>query len=211
MRPTSPTFRTLRKNLAALRRELLPRRFSPTGVYSERVLTRALAYRVLAHAEIEAFLETRVKDIVISAASAWKKHRRPTAALLALVAFAECPRENVPESVAPPQANQAAAWTERLLLDRRVQRCIKDLMTAINENHGVKERNLLRMLLPVGLPIAAFDPTWLAEMNSFGARRGHAAHQARVRQALDPAQELSTVNGLLLHLQAVDRSLSAIG
>ena len=36
---------------------MLPEKFSPTGDYSDRQLDRARGFRLLAHAEIEAFLE----------------------------------------------------------------------------------------------------------------------------------------------------------
>ena len=39
-----------------------------------------------------------------------------------------------------------------------------------NENHGIKERNLLSLLLPIGIAHGKIDPAFLADMESFGPR-----------------------------------------
>ena len=48
----SQRFITLEQELRNLRKNFLPRQFSLTGNYSERKIALAVAYRVLAHAEI---------------------------------------------------------------------------------------------------------------------------------------------------------------
>ena len=62
--PNSDQFKATTKSVNALRRELLPRKFDPTGDYTDRVRTRAAGFRLLVHAEIEFYLE----QISISAA-----------------------------------------------------------------------------------------------------------------------------------------------
>ena len=63
---SSSRFRTLTKELNRLERQFLPK-INPTGIYSDRQLALTIAYRVLAHAEIEAYLEDRVQKVAIDA------------------------------------------------------------------------------------------------------------------------------------------------
>jgi hypothetical protein len=67
----SQRYCVLRSRIRALRRALLPRQFDPLGTYTERVHDRALGFRVLACAEIEAYFEDRVQSAIREAARAW--------------------------------------------------------------------------------------------------------------------------------------------
>lgn len=202
--------RQLRRNLRDLRRELLPEKFSNTGAYSQRQSTRALAFRVLAHAEVEAYLEDRVRELALAAIAAWKSSTKATPVLAALVAFVGRDLGSVPDVAVPAQPTQMASWPDKIELSQRLQNCVNTFIKSLDENHGVKEKNLLRMLLPVGVPAGKLHATLLADMNSFGAKRGEAAHGARVQQIVDPEQELKTVNALFAHLALIDAELDLL-
>jgi hypothetical protein len=64
----SDHLRLLRERVEGLRNHLLPTPFDPTGTYSDEAGTqiRALAFRVLAHAELETYFEERVVEIAKS-------------------------------------------------------------------------------------------------------------------------------------------------
>lgn len=208
----SARFLQLRRNISALRIELLPHRFSRTGAYSnpERESTRALAFRVLAHAELEAYVEDRVRDLAVKAIADWRSSQRVTPVIAALIAFVGRDLGAIPETAVPPQPTQIASWPAKIDLTERIQLCVNAFIAVIDDNHGVKEKNLLRLLLPVGISIAALHPTLLADMNSFGARRGEAAHGSRVQQLIDPQQELRAVRSLLRHLVKIDAELNVL-
>ena len=70
--PESDKFITLKTQLDRLKDEFLPE-ISPTGSYSESQLSRTAAYRVLAHAEIEYYLEERAWTKVIDAKKLGKR------------------------------------------------------------------------------------------------------------------------------------------
>ncbi|MFN7526376.1 MAG: hypothetical protein ACK5QA_02960, partial [Dolichospermum sp.] len=70
--PKSDKFITLRTQLNRLKNEFIPE-ISPTGLYSESQLSRTAAYRVLAHAEIESYLEERAWEVVQNAKTLWTK------------------------------------------------------------------------------------------------------------------------------------------
>lgn len=203
-------FRLMRRNLAALRREFLPRIFDPVGNYSDRQRSRAAAYRLLAHAEIESFLEDRAMETATSAMRSWRATGRTCPVLLGLLAFCERSVESAPPSVTPPQASQASVWTKRLEIDERLNASMTIYATTVRNNHGVKEANILELLLPLGLPTIKLDQTWLASMDSFGADRGLVAHRPMVRINVDPAGELATIKGLVAPLANIDVELETL-
>lgn len=203
-------FRTMRSNLAALRRELLPRSFDATGNYPDRQRSRAAAYRLLAHAEFESFLEDRAMETAISATARWRSTRRTCPALVGLLAFCERAVESAPPSISPPQANQAGNWAKRLELDERVNASMTIYASTVRNNHGIKEANVLGLLLPLGFPTNKLDQTWLASMDSFGSTRGAVAHRSIVRINVDPRGEFATVLGLVAPLANIDSELQTL-
>ena len=54
------------------------------------------------------------------------------------------------------------------------------------ENHGIKEKNILGLLLPVGVLETDLDPVWMGTMSSFGASRGVVAHTSAKRVQTPP-------------------------
>ena len=81
------------------------------------------------------------------------------------------------------------------------------------ENHGIREKNLLRLLLPIGADFSAFDPILISELDSFGERRGTVAHSSaifHVTSKPDPKDELEKVNNIVSLLRDVDRELDRI-
>ena len=81
------------------------------------------------------------------------------------------------------------------------------------ENYGIKEKNLLSILLPLSIEPSGLDPAFLAEIDSFGSMRGHAAHissRVGVRRAVDPKEEFNRVESLLAGIAALDALLDAL-
>lgn len=67
---------------------------------------------------------------------------------------------------------------EKHFVQDRISSCLKVYKnTLTNRNHGIKDVNLLRILLPISYPLAEIDNAWLATMTSFGTLRGELMHQ----------------------------------
>jgi hypothetical protein len=160
---------------------MLPRAFSPTGSYSELQLDRTRGYRLLVHAEIEAFLEERASEVVTSAFDSWRADLKPRHTVISLLA---CLR---------PSDKSFTSLTEAVGFSfGRFNKAIKD-------NNGIKQENLQKFLPPVGVDWAAIDGTWLSTLNSFGTARGEVAHTSiRVHQPIDPKGEYETVKVRIL-------------
>jgi hypothetical protein len=205
-------FLQLQAQLSSLRAHLLPDPFEETGLYENegKVATSALAYRVLAHAEIEAYFEDRALEIVNRARLAWENSSHISRVALCLMAFSGLTMALPPDSLEPPNQNKRKNWPELLDIGERLKAVFTEYNTYVRtENHGVKEKNLLLILLPLGVQHSSLDPAFLAEIESFGSMRGQAAHTSRaaVRRAVDPKEEFNRVDSLLAGIAAIDALL----
>lgn len=199
--PRSQRFRTLEKELNKLKKYFFPRKFDPIKLYSERQLAHAIAYRVLAHAEIEAYLEDRVKEIAESAVKIWKEQEEIRRTLLSLMAFSGMQLEVPPDSVTPKQPSFTKKLEEQLQLDKKIGKAYSCFLCSVKDNHGIKEKNLLTLLLPVGVNSDDLEQVWLSSMNSFGEKRGILAHTSassyKTTQQINPQDELDNVKKIV--------------
>jgi hypothetical protein len=202
---TSQRYRELVSRAAELRRHFLPKRFDPTGTYSSRVHDRVRAYRLLAHAEVESYLEDRVGATVDLAYNQWVATGKIRPCLLALLAYEEDPRMSPTSILNPPQ--RAAPD-----LEARVKRAKNTFNHYVRtKNNGVKEGNVLRLLLPVGIKESQISSSWLSTLDSWGAIRGLLAHNAKKTQApLDPLSELQALTLILSGLKDIDEALATV-
>lgn len=212
----SERFAQLEDQLATLRAHLLPDIFDPTGLYEqpEVISTRALSYRVLAHAEIETYFEDRTLEVVNSAREAWERKRFTSRVALCLTSFSGREMRAPPDTLQAPNENKKKAWTEHVDIDARLGPIWAAFHNYVRrENHGIKEKNLLALLLPIGLDHVKLDPGLLADLDSFGSLRGAAAHSSSrtsVKMATDPAEELRRVESLLGGIEALDADVDSL-
>lgn len=189
--------------MTELRRHALPAKFNNTGSYSARKIDRARGFRVLAHAEIESCLEDLVSETVDAAYAAWWLDQQPRTTLVSLMAF--CEREF--------PARQALAANTGPDMRDRITTAKNDFLRWVKvENHGIRERNVLKLLLPVGIREAEIETAWLATIDGFGGNRGTTAHQsARKPQTVpDPKSELETVRAIIEGMIPIDRRLAEL-
>lgn len=194
----------LKKRLAALRKHMLPRQFPPTGNYSELQLDRARGYRLLAHAEIEAFIEDITFDAAKKGVSEWTHTKKVSDCLFCLVAhyhqgFAVEGFDEQPPlpSTSRPKIKDA--------IKEAVQVAIQQYRSIHENNHGIREENLYRLVLPIGVRKDELDQLWITNLNEFGKRRGELAHKSvKAQQQIDPKSELQDVENLIIGLEQLD-------
>lgn len=204
----------LREQIDVLERHLLPSKFDATGTYEDRdaVTVRTLAFVVLAHAEIESYFENRIIEIAKAAWQSWKEARHLSRVACALLAFCGREMNAPPESLSPPKPEKAKEWLRQLEIGERLKLVVQEFVYAVTKhNHGIREKNLLAMLLPVGVYHADLDATFIADIDSFGKRRGEAAHssssRSQVQQEIDPKTEQDRVLDLISSLERLDEEL----
>lgn len=76
------------------------------------------------------------------------------------------------------------------LVDALVSYMDKELRKEVRANNGVKSKNILGLLKPLGLNGTHLDNFWLQTMDTFGeVRGGHAHNSRRAVQPIDPKTE----------------------
>lgn len=204
----------LRDQIDALRRCLLPTEFDATGTYEDQdaVRIRTLSFVVLSHAEIEAYFENRIVEIAKAAWQSWKNTGHLSRVACALLAFCGREMSAPPESLSPPKPAKEKEWLKQLEIGERLNLMVQAFIHAVTKhNHGIREKNLLSMLLPIGVYHDNLDATFVADIDSFARRRGEAAHSSssrnQVQQEVDPKTEQDRVLDLVRSLERLDEDL----
>jgi hypothetical protein len=195
----SARFKEVERRLVELRRAFLPATFDPTGTYPSKQADLTRAYQLLAHAEIESYLEDVAFETVLKTCGKWDKSRRVSRALLSLVAF---------------HGDRPAAIGDASAISPRPVRELDDLVNSAKalyskyvktENNGIRAANIRRLLLPAGVGEHELDFTWLAAIDSFGAKRGETAHTAKSTVSVpDPETEYKAVQDIVVGLGKID-------
>jgi hypothetical protein len=190
---------------------------------SKSELDRALAYRVLMHAEIEQYLEDLVRYSVMSA-------RR----LYSIDGMLGCIARN---AIVHYQASRYLNRDADALVDVCDTAILAKMPQVLDEtkdglerailknNHGVKKTDVRLLMGVLGIGESEIDPTLLTALNDFGTQRGDAAHLGvreiqrrynngsspggapRIRRLPSPSDEVAAVDAVLKLLPSLDRKI----
>lgn len=200
----------LQRRVSELRHALLPPVFDPTVAPSADDQERIRAFQVLAHAELEDCLETLASEVALTSVAKWRVHGRPRRVVFALlVSFrAEHFFEHWDSRTRP---GLAGPNTQRPTTDMQtaVDAALKRFRDEIDNNHGIRRTNVLKLMRPLGLRASDLGAAWLSTLDSFGDRRGAAAHKSstRLTKLLDARSEYDTVVGAVNGMADLDRLL----
>lgn len=189
----------LKSDIAALRSSFLPPVFDPLGSYPNPELVQAhtRAFLVLSHAEVESYIEDWAKEIARAAEDVWTNSKRIAAPLAFLVATVG---ERVSE--ADSLSSQGGLGDSHARFSVVVAKTFPIFYKRIKDNNGVKEKNVLRLFAPLGVPSTAFTSTLLPNLDALGAIRGEHAHYSAkaVQSVLDPESEHKRLEAILRDL-----------
>jgi hypothetical protein len=187
----STRYNKLSRRITVIESSYLPS-VNSLGNYSSKEQDDIRAYLLLIHAEIESYFEEISEEKVKKAFLTWQENRKKSNVLLSLVSFSDV------------VLNQNE-------IETRVNKALTHYIAKIKINHGIKEKNILELLLPVGLEYQSLDTTWLNTMSSFGNIRGEVAHSAStVQQPLDPDTLKNTVKLILLEIKRLDELIKKL-
>jgi len=126
--------------------------------------------------------------------------------LLCVVAFSGQEMEPPPDTITPLKGNKNVSL-DKLKITKKIDIAIRCFKSVIAQNHGIKETNLLKLLLPIGIDSDDLDKVWLLNMDTFGEERGEIAHSSAIKrkQPPNPADELERVKQIIQELERVDQ------
>lgn len=188
----SAKYKQLSKRISLIETNYLPA-IKPRGNYTDKEQDDMRSYSFLVHAEIEFYFEEIARGTIIRALNRWKKdHNNKSHILLSLVCFC---KETLTTPDITTRIHQACHYYEKVL----------------KKNNGIKEANILNILLPIGIEKVDIDITWLNTLSAFGETRGNIAHStARVQNSLDPLSLKTTVNLILSEIQGIDKKIQKL-
>ena len=120
--PKSVRFRTLTQQLNRLKKQFIPK-INPLGSYFDRQLALTLAYRVLVHAEIEAYFEDRVGEVVLNAKKNWDNQGKTCRTLICLLGFSGQMMEAPPDTLNPPKGSKTLP-PEKIKFNKKIDLAI---------------------------------------------------------------------------------------
>lgn len=171
---------------------------------------RLHSFRLLAHAEVQSFIEDVVQNALVVTEQMLDQGRKLTHAGHHLIVYSDilesADRRQSQNSRYPLfRLDQASVQVGR---DPDVLRkAIKLHRKRVNENNGVKASNLRRLLMPVGFREYSLRPGLLDLLDAFGTARGQVAHATGVIGAMQlpsGSSELGIVWQILPGLHDLD-------
>lgn len=194
-------YRELKSRLNKLKKVYLPRTFSPTGTYSDAVYEKVRAYKVLAHAEMEYYFEETALGIARQAFLLWRSSKKVSTPLLSLVAYYDGSFPAPPDMHDGNNSDKDINW--------RVEKSFSSYNSQIrSSNHGIKEKNILSIFLPIGVTTSDLDEDMLRDLNNFGSERGAIAHSTRASTLITPDDALASVNNIMTYIDLLDQFLA---
>lgn len=198
--PKSRRIKQLESRIAFLESNILPAP-NPTGNYSKKEQDLIRSYVLLVHAEIEAYFEDVAKEKVSKSLSKWMSSRQKSTCLKAILAYAG-------NELSYETTKKADSYN----IAFRLNRAVSHFLSLINKNNGIKEANLLSILVPLGIELNDIDPVWLSTMETFGSFRGQIAHNSlQVQTQVDRNTEVRRINTQILpEVQRIDRLIGKL-
>lgn len=206
-RSPSRDFIEFRSSLAHLRQHLLPPAPSPVGDYPDDQEVKTLAFIVLAHAEIETYIENRVLEMSLNSKRLFDATGKVNNALAATLAHCGSP-DDIEKT---PDPSKYQNWLGLINLTDRTTTAVNRLRRIINNNHGIRESNLARLLSLIGIDARTVDPQLVRDLDSLGQTRGRIAHssisQYGAGTQLDPFDQLYLLEQIKIGLRQLDDEL----
>lgn len=193
--PTPKRLQRLLTRLDKLEAHFLPSAFSLTGHYSRRQHDHTKAFLLLVHAELESYFEDRARRVVTNAEGRYLKKGVCTPVLSRLLFYHHAAKDEL-GPVSPIAVNKAVNY----YLDH------------LDKNHGIKEKNLRTIFLPLGISHVDLDAQLVSACNQLAQKRGQFAHASfKTHQQVDPKTERDNIrHNILPELNKLEKRLKVL-
>lgn len=199
-------YQDLVTRLSQLRSHLLPSEFDDLGNYDARTLDMVKGYMLLVHSEIEYYFESVCHKFVDLQVRKFRSNLEPNLCSMALLAYSKLEWD-----ISRNEMDIPSIQSSRLndTLQSIISKMAKEYNAIINGNHGVKEKNLVKLIAPTGT-LHLFPDVDLANFDTLGANRGRLAHisNRHIGIQIDPQAQLNNLdNNILPSLSEFDERL----
>lgn len=173
-----------------LEEHFLPTTFSLTGRYNRQQHDFTKAFLLLVHAELESYFEDRAKKIVLNAQARYQRTGTCSPVLSRLLVYHHATKDEL-----GPVSAQSVTKAINYYLDH------------LDKNHGIREKNLLTIFLPLGMSHAVLEAQLIAACNQLSIKRGQFAHASfKTHQQIDPKTERDNIKvNILPQLRSLEK------
>lgn len=193
----------LKERFSILKSVFLPHDFSPTGDYSDEIFEKSRAYKILTHAELEYYFEQIGITIAKKAYKDWEDNGVVSKPLVALTVYYSGQYASIPE--------QKAGNNSDVGLNVRVNKAFTEYCRNVNAgNNGIKEKNLLKLFLPIGIELDSIPDDLIIASNNYGTIRGEIAHTTKTKQNLTPEDALAAADDILNQVKSFDQIIEPL-
>ena len=209
-------FAGLLVRMRKLRNHLLPRTFNPVGVYAPRWYDRAAGYRVLAHAEIQWFIQLMVAGALKRCVESAKANAFGLSTDWLITCYNQTEHfKNLEKTIFKSAQQYSIVIVGTDNFANHIERIAEEFTTkVIRQNNGIREANILRLLIPIGVPLevieSAVQGSWLQKIDEFGQECGKTAHRSGVDNHVDPKTEYETVRVILKGIKLIYAEIMAM-
>ena len=200
----SVNFRVLERRIFRLSKTFLPKTYSPTGTYAQGVYDKTTAFRLMSHAEFESYLENIIKDVVDLAIERWRVDHVISIPILCIIAsFEGKDRINsFSDDITKPKPPTLLTLTNK---------CYAHFEHNIGNNNGIRIKNLLSLLVQVGIQENDLDAAWVGSVDAYGAHRNIVGHNSGVvAYQADPKTALEACKVILAGLKEIDQKVVSL-
>ena len=174
---------------------LPPNRVDGDFDYGSEEIDAIRAYYLLAHAEIETYIEDCLSEIVTKSYDRWKSSGISDSVLLALVIYYH-----------PAIASGDRDKNKRTLKEGKqgiIERCKQSFDYELRKNNGVKSQHIEKMLIICGFDLDV-NSALLPSLESFSSMRGEYAHNSKSKHFEPPKEAQKAVDQIIAQLDILE-------
>lgn len=172
--------------------------------YTKEDHQKALAYRLLASAELEHYVESRCLEVAQIGCDRIGKSQL-TATGRALIVWLQFQDQRSPAAVPIHEGDPLA-------LAHLAQKAMETYARSVKKSHGISEDDLRRLVFPLGLRESQVPAVLAASLEAFAKKRNPASHTHvnRAKTQSEPVEEVKAVEQILVPLRQLDADLKTV-
>lgn len=192
--PASSLHKNLIKRISTLEKQFLDFQTSDSLLPINQDKLRA--FKLLVHAELESYIENSVLEVWSKCDTEWTIRKRVMTPLKFLIVFS---------------ASKFEANDQQLTREARITQILASFKTVISSNNGIKRKDILKLVVPLGVDYSNIDQTWLTTIDSYGSSRGQVAHNSfSIQQPLDRSDELNNLALVMKGVKEIDNAIQGL-
>lgn len=200
----SPEFQHLSDRLFALKKRFIDFDIPPDRDPTHEELDSIACFKLLLHAEVENYIEERIRSAIFRANEAWSQGGKISRCFFTLLL-----RWSQEISTATEKCRDTPRMPD---ITSILEKLSKKAIEIIDSNNSIKQAKFTQLAALAGMMADDHSPALLAALESFGKTRGDVAHRSvgRTRILNDPRVEGKDAEQLISMLGDFDTALDAL-